>query len=159
MVEEDKERHSPEGTVQDLKRAFPAAFEELKLGSRNVITGEVKREMLLKVGRYLKDVLGFEHLSLISSIDWVSDYACMYHITSYQHGLMCELHVRMPKDDPTVESLTPLWRGAYVHEREAYDMMGIVFKNHPNLKRILLPDDYPYHPLRKDFPLEGLPYD
>ena len=159
MVKTAKDSLTPKNIVGDLKRDFPGAFKSLEVTPREVVKGELRREEILPVCLYLRDTLGFEHLSLISSIDWVSDFACMYHITSYQHRVMCELHVRIPKDDPSLESVTPVWKGAYVHEREAFDMMGIHFTNHPNLKRILLPEDYPYHPLRKDFPLEGKPYD
>jgi len=64
---------------------------------------------------------------------------------------VAEVHTDIPLDDPKVDSVTPVWPGANFHEREAYDMMGIVFEGHPDLRRILLPDDFTFHPLRKNF--------
>ena len=114
----------------------------------------IERNDLLPVCRFLKETFGVEHLTCISAVDWRDRYECVYHLTSWSRNFMVQINARIPKDDPHIDSLTSLWNGANVHEREAYDLMGIVFDGHPNLVRILLPKDYEFHPLRKDFPQE-----
>jgi len=109
---------------------------------------------ILKLGRTLSERFGFEHLSLISAVDLLDRFQLVYHITSYRNHCMLEVKVDVPKDDVKVPSVTPVWGGANWHEREAYDLMGIVFEGHPDLRRILLPQDYKYFPLRKDFRVE-----
>jgi NADH-quinone oxidoreductase subunit C len=91
----------------------------------------------------------------ISAVEYPENYEVVYHLVSYENNNLIEILVPVPKDNPTIESVVRVWKGANGHEREAYDMMGIIFKTHPDLRRILLPDDVDYHPLRKDFPLAG----
>ena len=79
----------------------------------------------------------------------------MYHFARIDdEGEMLEMRVTLPRDTPTIDSITELWGGADWHEREAYDLMGIYFIGHPNLKRVLLPDGFAGHPLRKDYVYE-----
>jgi len=110
---------------------------------------------VLKLGKILSEKFGFEHLSLITTVDRIERFELVYQITSYQNHCMLEVRVAVPKDDAKVPSVTPVWGGANWHEREAYDMMGIVFEGHPDPRRILLPQDYKYFPLRKDFKMDG----
>jgi len=119
-----------------------------------VVRVTIDRKDLVPACRFLKEAFGVEHITCITAVDWRDRYECVYHLTSWSRNFMVQIHARMPKDDPHIDSLTSLWNGANVHEREAYDLMGIVFDGHPNLVRILLPKDYEYHPLRKDFPQE-----
>ena len=138
-----------------LIRALMASFPEAVTGFTKVRDGFVRakldRRELVKACKFLKDEMGFEHLSMISAVEYDDRFEIVYHITSYQNNLLIELITRTPKDDPTVESVAFLWGGANWQEREAYDLMGIKFNGHPKLERILLPKDYLYHPLRKDF--------
>lgn len=83
-------------------------------------------------------------------------FQVVYHITSYVNKITIEIVVDLPHDNPEVDSITPLWGGANWHEREAYDMFGIIFKNHPKLERILLDEDVQFFPMRKDFKSGGL---
>ncbi|OGS42197.1 MAG: NADH dehydrogenase, partial [Euryarchaeota archaeon RBG_16_62_10] len=106
---------------------------------------------LFKACTHLKDRLGFEHLSMISAVEYENRFEVVYHIASYRNRVLLELVVQTPKDDPSVDSVSLIWGGANWQEREAYDLMGVRFINHPRLERILLPKDYLYHPLRKDF--------
>jgi NADH-quinone oxidoreductase subunit C len=94
---------------------------------------------------------GFEHCSMITAVDWKDRFDIIYHITSYKHALLLEMRTVLPHEKPEVDSVASIWGGADWHEREAWDLMGIVFKGHPNLKRILLPQDWKGHPLRKDY--------
>jgi NADH-quinone oxidoreductase subunit C len=110
---------------------------------------------ILKLCTILSERYGFEHLSLITTVDRIDRFELIYHVTSYQNHCMLEIRVAVPKSDAKVPSVTPVWGGANWHEREAYDMMGIVFEGHPDPRRILLPQDYLFFPLRKDFRMEG----
>ena len=121
---------------------------------KGFIRMRVERSSILKLCRLLRDSHKFNHLSLITTVDWDDRFELVYHLFSYPYNCAAEIKVDIPRDDPKVDSVTPLWGGANWHEREAYDMMGIVFLNHPDLRRILLPQEYEYFPLRKDFKME-----
>ena len=82
-------------------------------------------------------------------------FVVVYNLTSLSHRRRLRLQVRLPESDPEVESASDLWPAACWMEREAFDLFGIRFRNHPDLRRILLPDGYDGHPLRKDYPMQG----
>lgn len=122
----------------------------------------VKPDMLFDICRaFLEETkLDVRFLADITSIDWLDHasessgrFEVLYNLYSIKNRHRFFLSVRLPGDDPTLASLTPLWQGANWMEREVYDMMGIGFTGHPNLERILTPDDMEGHPLRRDFPL------
>ena len=143
---------NPEHRVlRTLAESFPQTVSDGTLVRSRVIRARVDREDLHSVCRKLKDGLGFDHLTMISAVDYEDRYEVVYHITSYETRLLLELITATPKDDPSVDSVSSIWGGANWQEREAYDLMGIVFRSHPKLERILLPKDVVYHPLRKDF--------
>lgn len=142
---------SEERVVRSMLEAFPNAVSEFQKLERGVIRFRIDRRDLVRACRYLRDSLGFEHLSMISAVEYDNRFEIVYHIASYQHKLLLEVITTAPKDDPSVDSVTSVWGGANWQERESYDLMGIRFNNHPNLERILLPKDFLYHPLRKDF--------
>ena len=93
----------------------------------------------------------FDFLRLISSVDWTDRVSSVYHLYSYPHGRGIVLRVDLDRASPRVASVVDLWPAAEWHEREAFDMMGIVYDGHPDLRRILLPDDWEGFPLRKDY--------
>jgi NADH-quinone oxidoreductase subunit C len=146
-------------TVDDISPAFPLIYEIVKkvdgmhIQTCNKIWVEVKRENLLDFCKFLKEH-GFDHLSCVLGVDMKEYLEVVYHVWSYIDRRMISIKVKLPYDDPVVDSVTSIWKSADWHERETYDMFGIVFRNHPNLKRILLPDDFEGHPLRKDFKVE-----
>ncbi len=94
-----------------------------------------------------------DYLSFVSGVDYPEQkrIEVVYHLFSSQHRHEMLLKVRVPRGDPRVESVTPIWNGADWHEREAYDLLGITFEGHPNLRRIMMTDDWVGHPLRKDY--------
>jgi NADH-quinone oxidoreductase subunit C len=143
---------NPEQRVlRALTETFPKSVsggEKLRSG---VIRARIDRVDIFSVCRVLRDSWGFEHLTMISAVDYEDRFEIVYHITSYQSKLLLELITTTPKDDPVVDSVSSIWGGANWQERESYDLMGIVFRSHPKLERILLPKDVLYHPLRKDF--------
>jgi NADH-quinone oxidoreductase subunit C len=115
----------------------------------------VKPALLPQLCRFLRDEvrLRFDHLSLVSAVDYPPQtIEVAYHLDSivFNHGFM--LKVKLPRDNPKVPSLIPVWQTADWHERESFDLMGIEFVGHPNLVRILCAEDWVGHPLRKDYP-------
>ena len=107
--------------------------------------------------RRLKDELNFDLLSDITAVDyWQKQeprFEVVYQIVSLTGRRRLRLRVAVPENDPVVDSLTPLWRGANFLEREVWDLYGIRFTDHPDLRRILLYDEFQGHPLRKDYPV------
>jgi len=98
---------------------------------------------------------GFDHLSLITGMDYADKMGIVYHLWSYSKRRVLQINLDLSKENPTVPSMTSIWTSADWHERETFDLMGINFEGHPNLKRIYLPDDWEGHPLRKDVKLKA----
>lgn len=142
---------SEENVIRTLLDAFPIAITESKRLRPGVVRARIERRELYKCCQLLRERLGFEHISMISAVEYDDRFEIVYHITCYGSCLLLELITQTPKDDPSVDSVTSIWAGANWQERESYDLMGIKFNNHPRLERILLPKDYVYHPLRKSF--------
>lgn len=114
-------------------------------------------------GDVLADVLGelkenpaykLDLLMNLSSVDYPENFTVLYHLNSLEFLHKLTVKVELPKEEPQLPSVTGIWSSADVMEREVFDMMGIVFTGHPNLKRILLTEDFVGYPLRKDFVLE-----
>jgi len=137
-----------------LVEALPeASFEYLEEKDPAI---SVKTDDLFEVARYLKEDQGFDYLSAVTGVDYPDRFEVVYHLYSMKKGTRpLTLKVSASKEEPEVPSVTPIWPGANFQEREVYDLMGIRFVGHPDLKRILLWEGYKGHPLRKDFPLEG----
>ncbi|MFQ5598567.1 MAG: NADH-quinone oxidoreductase subunit C [Nitrospiria bacterium] len=128
---------------------------------RGDLSIHIQREALVSTCRFLKDEpsLHFDYPVHITSVDHLGDakrFELVYEFFSIRNKHGVRLKARVPGDDCRIDSITGLWAGANYLEREVYDMMGIRFTNHPELKRILLPDEYDEgFPLRKDFPIQG----
>lgn len=142
---------SEESVVRALMNSFPTALSDFKKLRKGVVRARIERRDLLKACEFLRDSLGFEHISMISAVEYDNRFEIVYHISSYSNRMLLELITTTPLEDPTVDSVSSVWGGANWQEREAYDLMGVKFNNHPRLERILLPPDFLYHPLRKDF--------
>jgi NADH-quinone oxidoreductase subunit C len=121
----------------------------------------VKMESLRDICKFCRAELGFDYLLDISSVDHFGDYPrfeLVYELYSMAGGIHLRLKTLVPDEDtPVAPTIADIWPTADWHEREVYDMMGIRFDGHPDLRRILMWEGYPYFPLRKDFPLEGKP--
>ncbi|NNE67538.1 MAG: NADH-quinone oxidoreductase subunit C [Pyrinomonadaceae bacterium] len=126
------------------------------LGEVTVIT---PRESISEVCAYLRDKQGFDMLADLCGCDRGPEedprFEVNYHLFSTEHFNRLRIKVELSEDDPKVESVVALWKTANWHERETYDLLGIIFENHPDLRRILLPSDFDGHALRKDYPLRG----
>lgn len=123
----------------------------------------VPQEHLMAFCEYLKSQLAFDLLNDVTAIDWDKEtprFTVVYHFfSSVKHYYLRVAVDCISDDEPAVPTLVTLWAAANWHEREVYDMFGIKFEKHPDMKRILLWDDYPYFPLRKEFPLAGIESD
>ena len=119
-----------------------------------------KASRLSEVMQYVQSTLAFDMLLDITSIDHFGSeprFEIVYHLYSFTSHQYLRIKVLVSEENPEISSVTNLWPAADWHEREVFDMMGIRFKGHPDLRRILMWDEYPHYPLRKEFPLAGLP--
>jgi NADH-quinone oxidoreductase subunit C len=155
---------SAQDAIASLQRQFPGQVGQGR-EFRGEWTVDVDREIMRAAAGHLKTNLGFNFLVDISSVDHFGDeprYEVVYGFCGLggvndQQAL--RLKVKLSEDDASVDSLVPVYQGADWHEREIFDMMGIRFNDHPDLRRILMWEGYPHYPLRKDFPLAGIPSD
>jgi NADH-quinone oxidoreductase subunit C len=124
----------------------------------------LKKDMIRDICRYLRDEqsLRMDHLADLTAVDFSTypgdtgmRFEVVYNLISLVFHHRIRLKVRVPEDDPRIDSVAAIWKTANWHERETYDLMGIKFDGHPDLRRILMPDDWEGHPLRKEYPLKG----
>lgn len=143
-----------------IKEKFPEAVLSVSeyRGQASVV---INREGILDVCRWLHDDpdMKMNHLRDVCGVDWLGKketrFEVVYHLYSIEHRHMIRLKAPVPEDDTRIQSVTSVWKGAEWHERECYDMFGIRFEGNPDLRRVLMPEDWEGHPLRKDYPLEG----
>jgi NADH-quinone oxidoreductase subunit C len=150
----------------DLAQKLKAQFGDLLTIApefRSEITVQVAdAQKIAEVCAFAKKELGFDYLIDISSLDHYGDdprFTVVYELSGIAHNTHIRLKTNVSEEKAELPTVTTVWRTANWHEREIYDMMGIRFTGHPDLRRILMWDGYPYFPLRKDFPLAGKPSD
>ena len=144
---------SPQEIHDNLKAKFGDAILEAKLDALQPWI-RVDDHRIKEICLFLHDepTFQFDFLMCLSGIDYNNGtLGAVYHLSSMSHKHKIVLKATCPKDNPRIQSVSSVWGTANWHEREAYDMYGIVFDEHPDLRRILCPDDYPGFPLRKDF--------
>jgi NADH-quinone oxidoreductase subunit C len=116
---------------------------------------KVKPAGLLETMRFLRDEppLAFDFLQNLTAIDWIKQQQiqCVYHLFSYRHRHEVVVKVDLPRDNPRLPSVASLWKSADWMEREQFDLLGVVFEGHPDLRRLLMPDDWVGFPMRKDY--------
>jgi NADH-quinone oxidoreductase subunit C len=150
-----------EQLLESLGKLFGDKIEE-KTEFRGETTFRIHRENIREIAKFCRDDLSFDYLLDISSVDNFGQeprFEVVYELYSMTLAVHLRLKLRVSEDDPTVDTVSDIWPTANWHEREIYDMMGLRFNNHPDLRRILMWEGYPYFPLRKEFPLQGLPSD
>jgi len=152
-----------DNVADELERAYPEfnnAIERVVV-DRGELTLYIKREKLVEVALILRDKLLFEVCLGVNGVHYPQDKGCelhaIYPLLSMTNNRRVRLEVSAPDSDPHIPSLVEVWAGNNWHERETYDMFGIIFDGHPALTRILMPDDWPGYPQRKDYPLGGIP--
>ena len=151
--------------ADDLERAYPEFSDAIErvVVDRGELTLHIKRDRLVEVASKLRDTpsLRFEMCLGVSGVHYPEQQGrelhVVYALLSLTHNRRIRLEVSVPDSDPHLPSLVEVWGGTNWHERETWDMFGIIFDGHPGLTRILMPDDWPGHPQRKDYPLGGIP--
>jgi NADH-quinone oxidoreductase subunit C len=150
----------PAQIAEKIKEKFPDDVIEIT-NFRDQVSVIVKKDRIFAICKYLHDdaSLDFDHLKDLCGADYHGKkeprFEVVYNLYSIRHHHMIRLRAQVPENDPKIASVVPIWAGANWHERECFDMFGIIFAGHPDLRRILLPEDWEGHPLRKDYPLKG----
>jgi len=155
----DLEQLKSHPAVSSLLAWDPSAVEGVKF-DREEMTIYVGREYLREACVLLKGdpTCDFNYLSDVTCVDWYPQeprFEVIYHLLSISKKERLRLKVRLSGDAPVVESVTSIWPGGNYAEREVYDLFGVRFTGHPYLRRLLMPEDWEGHPLRKDYPVEG----
>ena len=142
-------------TFEEISGKLSAKFAEKILAIKNDVKPDayvlVSADAILEVAKYLRDEENFDFLNSISGIDLKGKLGAVYHISSIATKDKIVLRVEVENQNPIIPSVESIWKTANWHEREAFDLIGIVFSNHPDLRRILLPYDWEGHPLKKDY--------
>ncbi len=143
--------------ANNLRGAFPGAVQDV-IEFRGEVTVVVDKSAIVEVATYCRDTNGLEFnmLSDCAGNDYYPDeprFGISYMLYSLPHNQTLRLKAYVHGDDPTIQTVTGIWSGANWLEREIYDMFGVTFEGHPDLRRILLPFDWTGYPLRKDYPL------
>ncbi|MEZ4773681.1 MAG: NADH-quinone oxidoreductase subunit C [Bacteroidia bacterium] len=126
----------------------------------NEMTIEVKAEKIYEVLKTMKEKFGFNYLADITASDNYTDvlrFEVSYNIVNLEGKQRLRVACRVEEESPEVDSVVTIWKSAEWFEREAFDMIGVKFNNHPDLRRMYMPEDYDWFPLRKEFPLLGIP--
>ena len=152
---------TPQEIFDSLGQTFQGKLQD-KTEFRGETTFTIAADDIVEIAKACRDQLSFDYLLDITSIDNFGEeprWEMVYHLYSMQHGAHLRLKLKLSEEPGGLDTVSDIWPTADWHEREIYDMMGIRFNGHPDLRRILMWDGYPFFPLRKDFPLAGLPSD
>jgi NADH-quinone oxidoreductase subunit C len=151
---------NPKDIAEKIKEHFPDQVIEV-VEFRDQVSVVVHRNQIAAICKFLHEdpLLLFDHLQDVTAVDYKGKkevrFEVVYNLYSTRYRHHIRLRAQVPESDPKITSIVPIWAGANWHERECYDMFGIVFTGHPDLRRILMPEDWEGHPLRKDYPLQG----
>ena len=151
---------TPEEVIEAISSQFGDAVKASEVKSVEARM-DIRREKSYEILVALKG-MGFEYMNCLSAVDRIAsgELEVVYHLSSLTQPTKALVRVRVPREDPIIRSVVPLWSTADWHEREAFDMMGIRFDGHPDLRRILTSEDWVGYPLRKDYQDERLvPYE
>lgn len=143
--------------AESLKSLFPEEVIDIK-EFRGQVSVIVKKGKIKEILQYLKEQEGFNHLQDLCAVDYYPEkprFEVVYNLYSIWRRLHIRVRAKVEEESSEIDSVTELWQGANWHERECFDMFGIRFIGHPDLRRILMPEDWDGYPLRKDYPLKG----
>ena len=149
--------HSPTAAISALEANFKVLAKKEFRGETTLV---VEPEKIAEICLFCRDQLGFNYLLDVCGVDQVGEeprFELVYELYQMERGEWLRLKIRISEDSLEAPSVCHVWATADWHEREAYDMYGIQFKGHPDLRRILMWEGYPFFPLRKDFPVGGKP--
>ncbi|MFO7447756.1 MAG: NADH-quinone oxidoreductase subunit C [Ignavibacteriaceae bacterium] len=150
-----------ETIIEKLTNQFPRLnFDTVEY--KGELTFIIDKQNIVEVCSFLRNdsALEFNLCEDITAIDWAkrkNRFTVVYHIFSIKNKFRLRLKADVDESDLNINSVSSVWKTANWHERETYDMYGIKFNNHPDMRRMYLPEEFEYHPLRKDFPLMGIP--
>ncbi len=148
-----------ERTALALREEFGSELIQI-VHFRGEWTAIMKPEQILRIMTFLRDTWNYKMCHDVTSVDLYPEeprFMVVYHLLNIDRATRFRVKCPVPGEEPEIDSVVPIWVGAAYTEREVYDLMGIRFRGHPDLRRILMPEDYENHPLRKDFPLTGFP--
>jgi NADH-quinone oxidoreductase subunit C len=151
---------NPKDIAEKIKEKFPEQVADVA-EFRDQVSVIVKKEQIVAILKYLHDepMLNFDHLQDLTAVDYLKKkdvrFEVVYTLYSMKYRHAIRIRAQVAENDPKISSVVPIWEGANWHERECFDMFGIDFVGHPDLRRILMPEDWEGHPLRKDYPLKG----
>lgn len=150
----------PKEIAELIKDRYPTEVKDIK-EYRDQISVIVNKGRIKEMLRFLHDSpeLYFDHLVDLCGVDYLGRkeprFEVVYHLLSIRHRHRIRIRAEVSEDDCTIDSVVDIWKGANWHERECYDLFGVTFKGHPDLRRVLLPEDWEGHPLRKDYPVKS----
>lgn len=147
--------------VEKLKKNFGEFIQEVT-DFRNDLSITIASSKIVDVAKFLKEdsELEFVMCKDVTAIDWATRknrFTVVYHIYSFKNNYFLRLKSNIVEETPAIDSVTSVWPSANWYERETFDMYGIIFNNHPDLRRMYMPEGFQYHPLRKEFPVLGIP--
>jgi NADH-quinone oxidoreductase subunit C len=147
--------------IEKVKEKFGESIEEIS-DFRDDLSITIKKDQIVNLGKFLKEDpdLQFIMCKDVTAIDWATRkkrFTTVYHIYSFNLNYALRLKSNIDDDPPTIETVSIVWQSANWYERETWDMYGIKFVNHPDLRRMYMPEGFEYHPLKKDFPVLGIP--
>jgi NADH-quinone oxidoreductase subunit C len=154
MLPDNLREHAVAAAVE----AFDSEAVQTGQFDRGELTLEISPGKIASVCGFLKYDRKFARLSTVTAVDRYPReprFEVVYHLHSIEANQRLRLKTRIPGSEPSIESVTPVWKGANWYEREVFDLFGIRFTGHPDLRRIMMPDDWEGHPLRKDYPITG----
>ncbi|HKM13385.1 MAG TPA: NADH-quinone oxidoreductase subunit C [Candidatus Methanomethylophilaceae archaeon] len=138
-----------------LNTKFDGKINVLRYEADRIIVELLDKNDVFDICNYISDNLTFEHCSIVMGLDMIEHMEVIYILTNYHTGINIELTAKLPLDDLHVPSIALVWEGANWHERETYELFGIIFDGHPKLERLLTPDTYNFFPFRKSYKLRG----
>lgn len=139
--------------LQALGARFPSDLLDVSAREGMLSVLKIRPGAVVPVMTFLRDEGTFEHCALVTAVDWRDRFEILYHLWSDEWRGYLELSADVPAEDPHIDSVSGVWYGANWHEREAWDLLGVRFDGHPDLRRLLMPEGYRFHPLRKSFEL------
>src|SRR5208283_1044697 len=150
----------PKDIANLIKDKYPEELKEIK-EFRGQVSVVMRKDRIKEIMQYLHEApeLYFNFLEDLCGVDYLGKkeprFEVVYHLFSLRHRHMIRIKAGVPEEDASIDSIVGIWTGADWHERECFDLFGITFKGHPDLRRILMPEDWEGHPLRKDYPLKS----
>lgn len=147
--------------VEKLKTSFDESVQEVS-DFRNDLSITIASNKIVEVAKFLKEdpELEFVMCKDVTAIDWATRknrFTVVYHVYSYKNNFTLRLKCNISEEPPVIDTVSSIWPSANWYERETFDMYGITFNNHPDLRRMYMPEGFEYHPLRKEFPVLGIP--